>query len=206
MSIEFVEILMHPGMMLAMILSLDLLFGDPVYRLHPERLIGKLLTWYERRLRQIGLNGKFGGIMLVLLLLCSSLVIGWSIFYLLASLHWSLSWLWHIYLGWSLLALGDLLKHAKNVAAAIKADDLAEAKRQVGMLVGRDTKQMDLPACGRAAVESVSENLNDGVIAPVFYFCFFGIPGMLFYKVVSTLDSMVGYRIERYQDFGWCGA
>ncbi|MFL2739053.1 MAG: adenosylcobinamide-phosphate synthase CbiB [bacterium] len=206
MSIEFAEILMHPGMMLAMILALDLLFGDPVYRLHPVRLIGKFLTWYERRLRQIGLNGKFGGIMLVLLLLCSSLVIGWSIFYLLASLHWSLSWLWYIYLGWSLLALGDLLKHAKNVAAAIKEDDLAEAKRQVGMLVGRDTKQMDLPACGRAAVESVSENLNDGVIAPVFYFCFFGIPGMLFYKVVSTLDSMVGYRNERYQDFGWCGA
>jgi len=74
------------------------------------------------------------------------------------------------------------------------------------MLVGRDTKQMDLAACGRAAVESVSENLNDGVIAPLFYFCFFGIPGMLFFKVVSTLDSMVGYRNERYQDFGWCGA
>ena len=206
MKIEFAEILMHPGMMLAMILGLDLLFGDPVYRLHPVRLIGKFLTWYESILRQIGLNGKFGGIILVLLLLCSSLVIGWSIFYLLASLHWSLSWLWYMYLGWSLLALGDLLKHAKNVAAAIKEDDLAEAKRQVGMLVGRDTKQMDLPACGRAAVESVSENLNDGVIAPVFYFCFFGIPGMLFYKVVSTLDSMVGYRNERYQDFGWCGA
>ena len=120
MKIEFAEILMHPGMMLAMILGLDLLFGDPVYRLHPVRLIGKFLTWYESRLRQIGLNGKFGGIMLVLLLLCSSLVIGWSIFYLLASLHWSLSWLWYMYLGWSLLALGDLLKHARNVAAAIK--------------------------------------------------------------------------------------
>ncbi|MDP6331493.1 MAG: cobalamin biosynthesis protein, partial [SAR324 cluster bacterium] len=127
MSIEFAEILMHPGMMLAMILGLDLLFGDPVYRLHPVRLIGKFLTWYESILRQIGLNGKFGGIILVLLLLCSSLVIVWSIFYLLASLHWSLSWLWYMYLGWSLLALGDLLKHAKNVAAAIKEDDLAEA-------------------------------------------------------------------------------
>ena len=126
MSIEFAEILMHPGMMLAMILGLDLLFGDPVYRLHPVRLIGKFLTWYESILRQIGLNGKFGGIILVLLLLCSSLVIGWSIFYLLASLHWSLSWLWYMYLGWSLLALGDLLTHARNVAAAIKEDDLDE--------------------------------------------------------------------------------
>ena len=206
MKIEFAEILMHPAMMLALILGLDLFFGDPVYRLHPVRLIGKLLTWYENRLRKIGLDGKFGGILLVLLLLASSLVIGWSFFYLLASLHWSLGWLWSVYLGWSFLALSDLLQHAKQVATAIKEADHAEAKRQVAMLVGRDTKQMDLAACGRATVESVSENLNDGVIAPLCYFCFFGIPGMLFYKVVSTLDSMVGYRNERYQDFGWCGA
>lgn len=172
MKIEFAEILMHPAMILALIFGLDLLFGDPVYRLHPVRLIGKLLTWYENRLRKIGLDGKFGGILLVLLLTASSLVIGWSIFYLLASLHWSLGWLWSVYLGWSFLALSDLLQHAKHVATAIKEADLAEAKRQVGMLVGRDTKQMDLAACGRAAVESVSENLNDGVIAPLCYFCF----------------------------------
>jgi len=206
MKIEFAEILMHPATILTFIFGLDLLFGDPVYRLHPVRLIGKLLTCYENRLRKIGLDGKFGGILLVLLLLASSLVIAGSVFYLLASLHWSLGWLWSVYLGWSFLALGDLLQHAKHVATAIKDADLAEAKRQVGMLVGRDTKQMDLAACGRAAVESVSENLNDGVIAPLFYFCVFGIPGMLFFKVVSTLDSMVGYRNERYQDFGWCGA
>ena len=104
MKIEFAEILMHPAMILALIFGLDLLFGDPVYRLHPVRLIGKLLTWYENRLRKIGLDGKFGGILLVLLLLASSLVIGWSIFYLLASLHWSLGWLWSVYLGWSFLA------------------------------------------------------------------------------------------------------
>ena len=206
MKIEFAEILMHPATILTFIFGLDLLFGDPVYRLHPVRLIGKLLTCYENRLRKIGLDGKFGGILLVLLLLASSLVIAGSVFYLLESLHWSLGWLWSVYLGWSFLALADLLQHAKHVATAIKEVDLAEAKRQVGMLVGRDTKQMDLAACGRAAVESVSENLNDGVIAPLFYFCFFGIPGMLFFKVVSTLDSMVGYRNERYQDFGWCGA
>lgn len=111
-----------------------------------------------------------------------------------------------MYLGWSFLALRDLLVHAKHVAKALETENLPEAKRKVGMLVGRDTKLMDLPACARATVESVSENLNDGVIAPLCYFCFFGIPGMLFYKVVSTLDSMVGYRNERYQDFGWCGA
>jgi adenosylcobinamide-phosphate synthase len=82
MKIEFVEILMHPATILTFIFGLDLLFGDPVYRLHPVRLIGKLLTCYENRLRKIGLDGKFGGILLVLLLLASSLVIAWGVFLL----------------------------------------------------------------------------------------------------------------------------
>jgi len=90
---------MHPATILTFIFGLDLLFGDPVYRLHPVRLIGKLLTCYENRLRKIGLDGKFGGILLVLLLLASSLVIAWGVFYLLESLHWSLGWLWSVYLG-----------------------------------------------------------------------------------------------------------
>jgi len=120
--------------------------------------------------------------------------------------HWSLSWVWNIFLGWSFLALGDLLKHARQVAAAMEKEDLSLSKVTVGKLVGRDTNLMDLPACGRATVESVGENFNDGVIAPIFYFCLFGIPGILVYKVVNTLDSMVGYRNEQYQDFGWCSA
>jgi len=206
MNIELVEILTHPATMLVAIFGLDLLFGDPVYRFHPVRLIGNLLAWYETKLRKIGPDGKFGGIILVLILLGSALLIFLSISHFLASLHWSLSWFWSVYLGWSFLALRDLLVHAKHVAEALKNDDLPESKKQVGMLIGRDTKQMDLNACGRATVESVSENLNDGVIAPLFYFCFFGIAGMLVFKILSTLDSMVGYRNERYQNFGWCAA
>jgi adenosylcobinamide-phosphate synthase len=88
----------------------------------------------------------------------------------------------------------------------MEKEDLPLSKVTVGKLVGRDTNLMDLPACGRATVESVGENFNDGVIAPIFYFCLFGIPGILVYKVVNTLDSMVGYRNEQYQDFGWCSA
>ena len=206
MNADFAGLITHPAMILAEIFGLDLIFGDPVYRFHPVRLIGNLLTWYETILRKFGSDGKFGGIILVVLLSCSVLMIFFSIFHILESMHWSLSWLWSLYCGWSFLALRDLLVHAKHVAEAINKDDLHEAKRQVGMLVGRNTKQMDLEACGRATVESVSENLNDGVIAPLFYFCFFGIPGMLVFKIMSTLDSMVGYQNERYQKFGWFAA
>jgi len=206
MNVDLVELLAHPAFMLLMILGLDLMFGDPVYRFHPVRLIGSLISWYETRLRHSGLNGKFGGVLLSLLLILSTLLFSTGIFKFLEYFHWSLSCVWYVFLGWSFLALGDLLKHARQVATAMEKEELSLSKIHVGKLVGRDTKLMDLPACGRATVESVGENFNDGVIAPIFYFCLFGIPGILVYKVVNTLDSMVGYRNEQYQDFGWCSA
>ena len=203
---DLVELLTHPALMLLIILGLDLIFGDPVYRFHPVRIIGSLISWHEAGLRHSGLNGKFGGVLLSILLILSTLIFSIGIFKLLEHFHWSLSWVWFVFLGWSFLALGDLLKHAREVANAMKKEDLSLSKVAVGKLVGRDTNLMDLPACGRATVESVGENFNDGVIAPIFYFCLFGIPGILVYKVVNTLDSMVGYRNEQYQDFGWCSA
>lgn len=172
MNVDLVELLTHPAVILASIIGLDLLFGDPVYSWHPVRLIGNLISWFETKLRSIGLDGKFGGIILVLLLLFCAFVVCTGISHFLTRIHWSLSWLWSVYLGWSFLALRDLLVHAKHVAEAMETENLSEAKRQVGMLVGRDTKLMDLPACGRATVESVSENLNDGVMAPLLFFVF----------------------------------
>jgi len=206
MNVDLVELLTHPAFMLLMILGLDLIFGDPVYRFHPVRIIGSLILWHEARLRHLGLNGKFGGVLLSLLLILNTLLFSMGIFKFLEYFHWSLSWVWNVFLGWSFLALGDLLKHARQVAAAIEKEDLYLSKVSVGKLVGRDTNLMDLSACGRATVESVGENFNDGVIAPIFFFCLFGIPGILVYKVINTLDSMVGYRNEQYQDFGWCSA
>ncbi len=206
MNFDLVELLTHHAFMLLLILGLDLFFGDPIYRFHPVRLIGSLISLHESGLRYSGLNGKFGGILLSLLLILSTLLFSIAIFKFLEYFHWSLSWLWYIFLGWSFIALGDLLKHARQVANAMEKKDLSLSKITVGKLVGRDTNLMDLPACGRATVESVGENFNDGVIAPIFYFCLFGIPGILVYKVVNTLDSMVGYRNEQYKDFGWCSA
>ena len=206
MNVDLVELLSHPAFMLSIILGLDLIFGDPVYRFHPVRMIGSLIPRYEAWLRHSGLNGKFGGVLLSILLILNILLFSMGIFKFLEYFHWSLSWVWFVFLGWSFLALGDLLKHARQVAVAMGKKDLSLSKITVGKLVGRDTNLMDLPACGRATVESVGENFNDGVIAPIFYFCLFGIPGILIYKVVNTLDSMVGYRNEQYKDFGWCSA
>lgn len=192
--------------LVAAVFLLDAVFGDPVYGLHPIRLLGRLLSVTESALRRCGLDGYVGGWLLFVVLAAAALGVSMGGGWALGRLHWGLALAWQLYMGWSLVALGDLCAHGRRVAAALSAGDLAEARKRVGCLVGRDTERMDGDACGRAAVESLSENLTDGVIAPWFYFIFFGLAGLVLFKVVSTMDSMVGYRNERYRRFGWCGA
>ena len=197
---------LRPEWVLVLMLALDEVFGDPEYRWHPVRVLGNFIAKTEALLRNFGWNGQGGGILLLTVII--GVTVGTSTLLLaLGSLVGELLELAVLLLlGWSLLALKDLLVHAKRVGTALEQADLPEAKRQVSRLVGRDTERMNLHACGRAAVESMSENLSDGVIAPLFWFAVAGIPGMAVFKAVSTLDSMVGYRNEHYRKFGWASA
>jgi adenosylcobinamide-phosphate synthase len=104
------------------------------------------------------------------------------------------------------LALRDLLKHSWTVENASRAGDLAEARVAIARLVGRDTDRMDIAACRRAAIESLSENLTDGFTSAIAWYVVAGLPGLVLFKVVSTMDSMVGNKTPRYLRFGWCGA
>lgn len=185
---------------------LDVLFGDPVYRWHPIRLIGDLLSAYERLLRHFGFDGYGGGIALFVLLAGTTLSVVMGIHALLAQIHPGLAWLWDLYMAWNTIALGDLGTHARRIANAASAQDLEQVRHHTGMLVGRDLDRMSASDCCRAAVESVSESLTDGVISPLFYLFLFGIPGAVLFKVISTMDSMVGNKSPRYLRFGWCGA
>ena len=192
--------------LLAAAMLLDLVIGDPAYRWHPIRLIGGSLTRVEARLRAAGADGRVGGCLLFFVLAAvwsgaaAALVAG------AAELHPSAAGAVHLVLLYSLIALGDLLSHAGDVDAAVTAGDLPAARAAAGRLVRRDTETMDGPACRRSAIESLGESLVDGVVSPVFWYALGGIPGILLFKIVSTMDSMVGYRTERYRDFGWCGA
>src|SRR4029077_10380640 len=102
--------------------------------------------------------------------------------------------------------LGDLLHHVWRIESAVRSGDLDRARAAVGALVGRDTDRMDAAACRRAAVESLSENLTDGFVSPVCWYVVAGLPGVVLFKIVSTMDSMVGYKTPQYLRFGWCGA
>jgi adenosylcobinamide-phosphate synthase len=185
---------------------LDLAFGDPVYRAHPVRLMGRSLQAIEARLRAIGANGYGGGILLFLAL--AALWIGGLSIGLagMARLGTGLGWAAHLFLLYSLLALGDLLRHGWRIERALRRDDLDAARLAVSCLVGRDTAALDAAACRRAAVESLSESLTDGFTSPLFWYALAGVPGIILFKVASTMDSMVGYKTERYLRFGWCGA
>jgi adenosylcobinamide-phosphate synthase len=187
-------------------LALDALIGDPVFNAHPIRLLGRLLATYEKLLFRVGADGYAGGIALLFLLAAT---VGPLAYLFLASARAVHPYLCDAAAGlvcWACLALRDLVAHGERIARAVAREDLPSARHHVSMLVGRDTEKMDQAACGRGAVESMSENLVDGVLSPLLFILLFGpLAGVLF-KIVSTMDSMVGYRNDRYLRFGWCGA
>jgi adenosylcobinamide-phosphate synthase len=195
----------HP-LALVLAATLDLAIGDPPYHLHPVRLIGRALAAIEGRLRAAGADGYGGGIALCVLLAVLSVGLTSVLVIALARVSEPLGWAAHGFLLYSLLALGDLVHHVRRVDRAATADDLTGARAAVSMLVGRDTDRMDAAACRRAAVESLSESLTDGFTSAVLWYAVAGLPGLVLFKVVSTMDSMVGFKTPRYLKFGWCGA
>lgn len=191
---------------LAVAFVVDLIAGDPVYRAHPIRLIGTSLRWFEHRLRAMGFDGYGGGVALFVLLAMVWLSAAVALMTLALRASPRVGWLVHTIVLYTMLALGDLLHHVWRIESAVRTESLDRARAAVGALVGRDTDRMDGAACRRAAVESLSENLTDGFISPVFWYVLAGLPGILSFKIVSTMDSMVGYKTPAYLRFGWCGA
>ena len=109
-------------------------------------------------------------------------------------------------LAWPFLAAKSLSDHVQAVAVNLQAGDLPAAREAVSMIVGRNSEQLDQNAIARAAVESLAENTSDGVTAPLFWGVLFGLPGLVVYKAINTADSMIGYRTQKYQAFGWAAA
>ena len=191
---------------LAVAVLVDLAIGDPVYRFHPVRLIGGALAAVEKRLRALGADGYGGGIVLFLVLALGSVAAVVVLVTIATILSPAISWVVHAFILYSLLALGDLLHHVWRVERALARNDLWAARTGVANLVGRDTADMDAAACRRTAIESLSENLTDGYISALFWYVLGGLPGLIVFKVVSTMDSLVGFRTPAYLCFGWCGA
>ena len=198
-----ITILRPDPVLLLCAVVLDGLFGDPVYALHPIRLMGATLSFFERLLRGLRLDGYAGGCLLFFLLSAFWVGVVCALVFVLYYVQSEVGWIFQVFILYSMLALKDLCKHG---LAIDRATDLERAREAASMLVGRDTEVMDFAACRRAGMESLSENAVDGFVSPVFWYAILGLPGVVLFKVVSTMDSMVGFKTPQYRYFGWCGA
>ncbi len=201
----------HPLVLLVMALALEPLLGEargPLGRLpHPVRLIGALIALLDRKLNRperSAADRRLRGVLVVAAVAGLAAAAGWAVTWIGRTLPFG--WLAELALIIALLAQRSLFQHVRAVATALAERGLAAGRAAVAHIVGRDVRQLDEHGVARAAVESCAENFSDGIVAPVFWYLLFGLPGMLAYKAVNTLDSMIGYRNERYADFGWASA
>ena len=174
----------------------DWWLGDPTWLPHPVVGFGKMIAFGEHRLNK-GSHRKLKGALMATFLIALVYALTWLICYSLTS---CLSLLTSILIFFC-LAGTTLIREVREVFLAVDRS-LDEGRKQVARIVGRDTSELSAQEVRTAALETLAENLSDGVIAPLFWYMILGVPGMLTYKMVNTLDSMIGYKTERYKDFG----
>lgn len=177
---------------------LDLAIGDPVRLPHPIVWFGKWIAFWEKRLNKGRVRKAKGAILAI-----GSICLTFSITYMLLAIDFP------FYIHMLLQALlifyglaGHTLRHEVSMVFQALDRSIEEGRRQVSRIVGRDTESLSDNEVRTAALETFAENLSDGVVAPLFWLCLLGVPGMLTYKMVNTLDSMIGYYHPRYKEFG----
>ena len=188
-------------------LALDLIVGDPMP--HPTVAIGALIKRLEGMLYKPGRSSvidKSLGALAVAIAVFASYAAAWLIIHIAAIAWKPLGWIVEVYLIASAVAAKSMRRYALRIADAISLGNLGEARKRAAEIVGRDTRELEPRDLARAAVESVAENSVDAVIAPLFYAFIGGGALALAYRAVNTLDSMLGYRNERYANFGWAAA
>ncbi len=185
---------------------LDRLIGDPRWFPHPVRFIGRLAMWLEAPMRDRFSNPRLAGTATVALVLAMTFVATGVLVWgagLISPVAGDVVSILVIYSG---IAARDLVKHSTDVYRALADGDLNAARERVSMICGRDTDSLDETGTVRATVESVAENMVDGVTAPLFFAVIGGPVGIMLYKAVNTLDSTFGYKNEQYALFGWASA
>jgi adenosylcobinamide-phosphate synthase len=184
--------------------ALDSLLGDPRWLPHPIRLFGRLISMGEKQLNS-GKNRKLKGAILTLALIAFV----WTVLFYLLNITSGYKYLQlvitsaFVFYG---VANRSLISESVAVIKHLKNKGIEAGRKQLSFIVGRETGQLSENEIRIAVLETLAENLSDGVIAPLFFYCIGGVPAMFAYKMVNTLDSMIGYKSEKYRDFGWFAA
>ncbi|MBR0876069.1 cobalamin biosynthesis protein CobD [Bradyrhizobium liaoningense] len=196
---------------MAVAMAVDALLGWPSWLFarigHPVTWLGRLISAIDAAWNRASVPPAFrraAGVAGALVVIALSVALGWVLQSLLP-----LGWIEIVLVGilaWPLVALRSLHDHVATVAKPLLAGDITAAREAVSRIVGRDPATLDEAGIARAAIESLAENASDGIVAPVFWGALFGLPGILGYKAINTLDSMIGHRSERHEAFGWAAA
>lgn len=186
--------------------AMDLAVGDPVWRFHPVRLIGSLAIKLEPFFRRFTHRQRINGVLFNLSIVAGIFLSALCLKLALYSLNPYLGLAWEIVTLYFCLALRSLSDEGRMVARHLKTGDLSAARARTQNIVSRDLSREDERGVVRAVLESMTENLSDGIIAPMFFAMLGGAPSALAYKAINTLDSMVGYRDDKYAQFGWFSA
>jgi adenosylcobinamide-phosphate synthase len=194
---------------------LDLAVGDPRRMPHPVRIIGKGISFLEgviRRIARTERTEKIGGIILALLIIISVFLLTFAMNKIIllciatGGIITAAGIVTAVVLTSTTIAIRDLIDSSKTVIDSVKAGTIDEARRSLSMIVGRDTERLPDKGILKATIETLAENLSDGIVAPLFYFALGGLPLAMTYKAINTLDSMVGYKNEKYINLGKASA
>jgi adenosylcobinamide-phosphate synthase len=185
---------------------LDALVGDPRWLTHPVRIIGSVAMSVETLLRKVLHYDLFAGLITVFIMVSITGLVTWLLLAIGHQIYPLIGDLLAIMLLYTTVAAHDLTAHSHAVHKRLIKKDIAGARQTVAMIVGRDTENLNESEVTRAAIESVAESTVDGVTAPLFYALIAGPVGAMVYKAVNTLDSMFGYKNDRYMKFGWASA
>ncbi len=183
---------------------LDRFFGDPANLPHPIVYFGKAISELEKRFNN-GTNRKLKGALAAIFLIAATFAASWLLLHYAYKLS-PLLWLALSVVGVFFCLAGKTLADEVRMVFEAVDESVEKGRTQVGRIVGRDTSELTPQEIRTAALETLAENLSDGVVAPLFWCAVWGVPGMLAYKMINTLDSMIGYRNERYKDFGCIAA
>jgi adenosylcobinamide-phosphate synthase len=202
--------LLHPTALFIAVLA-DASLGEPhwLYRrvAHPIVLIGAVIAWADRRFNRASDDAgrhRRAGLIITVVLTVIALGLGWVLQTLLLALPLGSLWLGLVMS--TLIAQQSLYVHVADVAKAMTLSGLEGGRIAVARIVGRDPEALDEGGVARAAIESLAENFSDGIVAPIFWGLVLGLPGMLAYKVINTMDSMIGHKTPRHLDFGRAAA
>ncbi|HSV28818.1 MAG TPA: adenosylcobinamide-phosphate synthase CbiB [Candidatus Omnitrophota bacterium] len=174
---------------------------------HPVVVMGRAIAAFDKRLNRPERSEserKGRGVVLVAIMVTGAAAVGGLVTFVARTLPHA--WIAEVFVAATLIAQRGLFEHVNDVARALESKGLEAGRYAVSRIVGRDPQALDEHGVARAGIESLAENFSDAVVAPIFWYVLLGLPGLMIYKAVNTLDSMVGYRNDKYRAFGWASA